>query len=105
MANFPAQREIPEGKILTAEYGTFDTDERAVRECLDEAWSDIVRSTVLLVQSSPGFEPAGSVARWTNGYYAVWWDLAGTIHGRRYHDEDAARAHFARITQSDVAAA
>jgi hypothetical protein len=33
---------------------------------------------------SAGFEPAGSVARWTNGYYAVrWYAPDGTRHGKQ----------------------
>ena len=110
MSNFPAPREIPQGKILLAEYGSFPASECAIAQTIASAHSTKIRAAVSLVWSSPGFEVAGSVARWTNGYFAVRWTNAdGAIMGQRYRNDGAgeasARAHFDRLTAIPVESA
>jgi hypothetical protein len=84
-----------------AEYGTFSADESAKVTQIDEAYSNKVRAMVRFVESSAGYEPAGSVARWTDGYYAVrWTDYSGAIQGRRYRDRYEAANHFGRLIHS-----
>jgi hypothetical protein len=104
MAHIPARREIPAGKILLADYGD-QNYEAAIIETIAEAFAPhpAINATVRLQRSSPGFEPAGSRARWTNGYFAVRWrDRGGATQGRRYPDDPAgeaeARARFAALT-------
>lgn len=103
MANYPAQREIPAGKILLAEYGSYGAADRAQISNVIERFSKQVRATVCLMWSSPGFEPAGSVARWTNGFWAVRWHDGSAYQGRRYSPTDdgetKAREHLARLTE------
>ena len=95
----PARRDVPPGKILLAEYGSYPPEDRAQARVIAEGHSEKVRSTVKLVEVSPGWEMAGSVARWTNGYFAVWWwESSGTRHGQQYKDEAKAAAHFDRLT-------
>lgn len=60
-------------------------------------------ATVRLVHATPGWEPAGSMARWTDGFYAVWWDQFNARQGRRYQTEAEARAHFTRLFTGEEA--
>lgn len=53
---------------------------------------------VRLVQATEGYEPAGSMMRWTGAFFGVWWDSDGARHGARYVDEAKAREHFGRVT-------
>ncbi len=101
MSNIPVRRDIPAGKILLADYGDRDY-EAATLETIAEGFAPhpAINATVRLQWSSPGFEPAGSRARWTNGYFAVrWTDRGGATQGQRYPDDPAgeadARARFA----------
>ncbi|HJU16778.1 MAG TPA: hypothetical protein VJ770_09945 [Stellaceae bacterium] len=109
--NHSAPREIPPGKILLAECGDpVVTESRAHREIVEQAppraglpGRGSIHGNIRLVWSSPGFEIAGSVMLWTNGYWAVWYAMAnGTRHGQRYRPdaegEVKARAHFRRLT-------
>jgi hypothetical protein len=47
-----------------------------------------------LVSATAGYEPAGSMARWTNGYYGVWFHVDGARNGRRMLDATEARELF-----------
>jgi hypothetical protein len=109
--NYPAPREIPPGKILLAECGDPAVSEnRTIREIVEEALPrpgmsgrGSIHGNIRLVWSSPGFEIAGSVMIWTNGYWAVWYSrVDGTCHGRRYRPdaegEAKAHAHFRQLT-------
>jgi hypothetical protein len=109
--NYPVRREIPPGKMLMAECGNPSAGENyAIREIIEEApprpgmpGRGSIHGNIRLVWSSPGFETAGSVMTWTNGYWAVWYVLYdGTRHGRRYQSdadgEMKARAHYRRLT-------
>ena len=102
MTYYPAPREIPPGKILIAEWRDVGIHLRAIGRTIAEAPSARVRAVVRIVWSSPGYESAGSCARWTNGFWAVRWrDSSGAIQGRRYLPTEAgeaeARAHFAKL--------
>ncbi|HJU19322.1 MAG TPA: hypothetical protein VJ770_22945 [Stellaceae bacterium] len=109
--NYPAPREIPPEKILLAKCGDpVVAENRARREIVEDAppraglpGRGSIHGNIRLVWSSPGFEIAGSVMIWTNGYWAVWYaSVDGTRHGRRYRPdargEAEARAHFRRLT-------
>ena len=100
----PSPRTIPPGKIMLAEYGELNDTNRAIVSLLASAYSARIRGDVQLVRSSPGFETAGSCARWTNGFYAVWFYVGGSRNGRQYRldDETSARAHFARLTETEA---
>jgi hypothetical protein len=109
--NYPAPREIPPGKILIKECGDPTVSQNlAIREIIEEAppragmpGRGSIRGNIRLVWSSPGFEIAGSVMIWTNGYWAVRYVRTdGTRHGQSYRPdadgEAEARAHFQRLT-------
>ena len=110
--NYPAPREIPRGKVLLADPLRDQAEiaaNRARLHLIAEAAPgallkhSIYDGKVRLVWSSPGWEIAGSMMRWTNGFWAVWWlDRSYARQGRRYLPDDAgettARAHFARLT-------
>jgi hypothetical protein len=110
-ANYPAPREIPPSKILIKECGDPAVSKNlAIRQIIDEAppragrpGRSTIRGTICLLWSSPGFEIAGSVMVWTNGYWAVSYVRTdGTRHGQSYRPdadgEAKARAHFRRLT-------
>lgn len=90
----PAPREIPEGKILLCEYSDVNDSNRAQLEVLEERHVPSKRRTYRLVRCSAGFTTAGSVARWTNGYYAVWFELQGARHGQQFKTLEEARERF-----------
>ena len=99
--NHPSPREIPAGKVMLSEYGPEIRSEMAVVELIDKKWSDRpgIKAFVKLEWSSPGWECAGSCARWTNGYWAVRYeDRNGCRQGRCMKSEDEARALFAKWT-------
>ena len=101
--NHPAPRDIPAGKVLLSEYRDARREDMAVVETKDTRYSThpAIRSTVRLVWSSPGWECAGSMMRWTNGFYGVLYTASdGATHGRRflYEDEDKARSLFTEWT-------
>ena len=101
--NHPAPRDIPAGKVLLSEYGDARREDMAIVETKASLYSahPAIRSTVRLVWSSPGWEIAGSMLRWTNGFYGVLYTATdGATHGRRflYEDEDKARCLFAEWT-------
>jgi hypothetical protein len=107
MPNIPAPREIPAGKVLLCEYGAEDRADMARRETIAEAFSHhvAIRALVRLEWSSPGWEIAGSVLRWTNGFWATrWTDRNGCIQGQRFKNdaegEAQARARFARYFET-----
>ena len=59
-----------------------------------------------LVDSSKGWEVAGSMARWTDGYYCVRWHIDGAQHGRKFvktsRGLESARALFQKRTAHDA---
>lgn len=104
----PAPREIPAGKILLAEFGDDVNDSnRAQRTVLYDRYVESKRRTYRLVSVSAGFEPAGAVAKWTNGYYAVLYEMGGARHGQQFprtaEGLEAAEARFALWTAEDGA--
>lgn len=77
----PEPREIPAGKILLSEYADVDDTNRARHAELETVRTPL--RELRISHTSAGFEPAGSVARWTNGYYAVrWYAGDGSRHGQ-----------------------
>lgn len=82
---FPADREtVPAGKVRLAEYGDVSRDDMAPREVLRETRRGA--DTYRLYVVGPGWEFAGSVLRWTDGYYgaqAVYGRQPDTTHGRK----------------------
>jgi hypothetical protein len=104
MANYPAPREIPPGGILLCEYGSPDyvPCARSIVAERSLIGKKAGLSRALLIWSSPGLEPAGSVGRWTNGYWkATLQANDGSTHGRlcppTAEGEAEARAHYARM--------
>jgi len=99
----PQPREIPAGKILLADYGTYDKSECSIRTNLATGTKNGRECT--LYRNSPGFERAGSVARWTNGAYGVQFWMDNSTHGRMFSltDEGLAKARelFAAWTMED----
>lgn len=53
-----------------------------------------------LSHRSPGYESAGSMARWTDERWSVLFVCDGATHGRSFSTEQAAREHFERVTQA-----
>lgn len=85
---------------MIAEYGSYSDAERSTREVMASApLARSPRTNVDLARVSPGYEPAGSVARWTDGGWSVRY-FDGAYHGRRFRIENEAdaRAYFARLT-------
>lgn len=100
-----APRAIPAGKVLVAE--TCQPHEQAQLTVLDIKHSNhvAIRADVRLERCDPGFECAGSMMRWTNGYYAVrWTDRTGATQGNRYSADftgfEKALARFELITKA-----
>jgi hypothetical protein len=87
-----------------AEYRDVNDGNRSKSSILNHANPNKVRSTVYLRYVAHGYEPAGSVARWTDGYYSVRFLLDSAFHGQRYAltktGLEQAQAHFDRLTQS-----
>jgi hypothetical protein len=82
------------------EYRDITPETRSNLTELDSAASARLQGrTVQLVHATAGWEPAGSMARWTDGFYAVWFEMNGARNGQRYRTEPEARTHFARLTE------
>lgn len=86
------------------EYGSEAFNRRGLAaQIVMESGTDARFRTVSLVRSDAGWEPAGSMARWTDGYYAVRKLIDGAEHGRRFVRTSvglaAARAMFAKWTE------
>lgn len=101
MLNIPdvhaLDREIPPGKVLVAEYGQIGEDEpRPIETVLDEklGWG---RTNVQLVARTAGWAIAGSMLRWDNGRFGVYWEMDNARHGRSHTDFADALADFNRI--------
>lgn len=91
-------RDIPAGKVLVAEYCDIGASEpRPVETVLDTKLMH-GKTPVRLVARTAGWAIAGSMLRWDNGCYGVFWeDRGGSRHGSRYRDFDSALEHFNRI--------
>lgn len=100
VANIPDvhafDRVIPAGKVLLAEYGQVDGERRPERTVLDRktGWG---RVDVELVAVTAGWAIAGSMLRWDNGHFGVFYWLDGAKHGSRHKTLAAALEHFNRI--------
>ena len=85
------------GRII--EYGQIPEDSHSRVTVLRRVTKG--RTEYRLVHSTPGYECAGSMARWTDERYAVNFDMDGSIHGRSFLDEQAARDLFDKWTKQD----
>lgn len=93
-------REIPEGKVLIAEYRDItDEDRRSKREVLDTKLAGFKGKTEYkLVAVHAGWAIAGSCMRWDNGYFSVCFeDDRGSRHGRGFTDYAAAKEAFDKV--------
>lgn len=94
------------GMIKIAEYRDIEGQPRAERKVLETASMRIGYSSLTapleLARVSAGWECAGSVARWTDGYWSVRWaDDRGAFQGRMFNLETGeveARALFVKWT-------
>lgn len=94
-------RDIPGGKTLLAEYGDIGADEpRPVETVLDTkiGWG---RTPVRLVAITAGWAIAGSMLRWDNGCFAVFYEIDGARHGSRYAEFESALDRFNRIPDAE----
>lgn len=80
------------------DYGTIKANAWPVAsyKCLAKASKEGREFTLCHV--GRGYEPAGSMARWTDGYHAVRFYLDGAIHGRRFKDFNEAVELFNKWT-------
>jgi hypothetical protein len=83
-----------------AEYRDVNDSNRARGTILREAFSKKVNTCVRLIAVTEGWEPAGSVARWTDGYFAVRFERDGATNGQRYNSMLDATAHYLRLTDT-----
>lgn len=79
-----------------AEYGQIKDQPRSTHTVLDMRTSR--GREYKLVSATAGWEPAGSVARWTDAFYAVWFMANGSRNGQRFVTEAEARATFEKWT-------
>ena len=77
------------------EYGNVTDENRSRRTILEDCVGSDGRRYAL-VHRTPGYECAGSMARWTNESWAVETWIDGTRHGQRFKNESEARALFDR---------
>ena len=55
-----------------------------------------------LVARTAGWAIAGSMLRWDNGRYGVYWEMDGARHGSGYTEFEDAEKHFNRIPTKDA---
>jgi hypothetical protein len=82
-----------------AEYGAIRGQALAQRTVLGTAFNPRLRRTYTLTQVDAGWEPAGSMARWTDGYYSVTFELDGSRNGRRFTTQQEAVETFLRWSE------
>ena len=97
----PEVKTIPSGKVLLAEYKDVNSENRALTTVIRTGKGDYGRKYKLGF-STPGYECAGSVARWTNGYwFARCIHPDGTITGQRTNTEEEATVLFDKWTNKE----
>lgn len=90
----PEPKEIPDGKILVAHPGAVDADQYSRMTVLDEVAKGRKTYTTLY-HRAPGYDAAGSMARWTNGGFGVRTDDgSGSYGGARFNTAEEAVARF-----------
>jgi len=72
-----------------AEYGAIKGETISKREVIR------TEGKYRLEYITSGWEPAGAMARWTDGYWAVRFDCDGAVHGRRFKEYNDAFGQFA----------
>lgn len=90
---------IRPNKITVAEYGDLTKEDFTTRTVIERRYMRGETRSAALVMSSSGFECAGSLARWTDAYWAVETYIDGSRHGRRFKNEADAVALFDRWTK------
>lgn len=91
--------EYAHGQIV--EYGTYTDADRSTVTRIDSAVFD--RREYVLKHHTPGFECAGSCARYNgNEVWSVTFQSAGATHGRRFLKESDARDLFAKWTTPET---
>lgn len=83
-----------------AEYGQIKDAPRSKVTVIDRRYVESKRREYRLEHGTAGYEPAGSIARWTDEYWAVRFDLDGARHGQVSRDEAKMRALFDKWTKS-----
>ena len=86
------------------EYGSYTDDQRSKVTTLDSGKSpegEYPRQ-FYLKHHSAGYEPAGSMARWTDERWGVTFDQGGAINGRRFLTLPPAQDLFNKWTGRDV---
>jgi len=99
--NFPRLAEYREVKAMGAPWASVETIDSAQMRI---GYSSLF-TTVRLVRSTPGYEPAGSMARWTDGYWGVRYELDNAIHGHRFNLESGHADALARFNRLAATAA
>ncbi len=104
---YPDMVPVPEGKIRIDDTGLW-RKYPSNRETIKEQRVDgpQIRGTVKLQYFTRGFEPAGSVSRWTESGWSVRWmdERMNSYQGRIFKDDDQgeakARAYFDVVTNN-----
>jgi len=88
------ERNIPAGKILIADYA--DAKGKMSQVTILDQTIDEANRVWKFKQHEPGFEPAGSMARWTNRKYSVtFFDYAmNAMFGQSFTSKDDAIKFF-----------
>lgn len=104
---FPAPIDFPKGKVLTCDSPA--SGAHAVKRLIQAGSSPRTGQAVEMIWSSPGFEPAGSICRWTNGYYSCRTHDGRAWHGQQFSNdaegETAARIMFDKRTNDTASLA
>lgn len=77
------------------EYGDIPDGMLSQRTILSQRENDERRWT--LTHHLPGYECAGSMARWTDERWSVLFPHGGATHGRSFLSEDKAREYLAAV--------
>jgi len=79
------------------EYRDVPENGLAKKTDITDGWSKRINGRVYLRHSTEGYECAGSMARWTDEYWAVNFMIDGSVHGQRYRTLSEAERHFDRL--------
>jgi hypothetical protein len=91
-------REIPAGKVLVAEYGTVEGERFAKSEVLATKLAGFRGKTEYRLEAvSAGWQIAGSMLRWDNGFFAVRFEDGNSRHGRGFKTYEEAITAFDKV--------
>ena len=74
------------------EYGTYSDAQRSIKRTIDS--TNVGGREYILYHKTAGYEPAGSMARWTEERYGVSFFEHIASHGRMFLTESEARTLF-----------